>query len=200
CCTPKVRAKTNVWGVPMTKYSDDLKARVVREYLEGVDGYKPLARKYGISSHSLIVEWVRVFRALGAEGLKRKKVREVYSVQFKLDVLHWMKSNRASLSETATHFGLKRRSTLATWKEIMESEGVAGLEPKPKGPLPMPKKSRKKRILPLSREEQLERENELLRLEVSYLKKRKAFQENPGAYLEKHKQRYPSSSPKKDSD
>lgn len=40
----------------------------------------------------------------------------------------------------------------------------------------------------MSREEQLERENELLRLEVAYLKKLKAFRENPDTFLEKHKQ------------
>lgn len=51
----------------------------------------------------------------------------------------------------------------------------------------------------MSREEQLERENELLRLEVAYLKKLKAFRENPERFLEKHKQRLPSNSKKKDS-
>nr|WP_234396895.1 hypothetical protein [Bacillus massiliglaciei] len=51
-----------------------------------------------------------------------------------------------------------------------------------------------------SREEQLERENELLRLEVAYLKKLNAFQENPDAFLEKHRQRWHSNSTKKDSD
>ncbi|MFB1052079.1 hypothetical protein [Paraliobacillus sp. JSM ZJ581] len=51
----------------------------------------------------------------------------------------------------------------------------------------------------LSREELLERENELLRLEVANLKKLKAFQEDPDAYLEKHKQRWHSNSKKKDS-
>ncbi|SES46248.1 hypothetical protein [Psychrobacillus sp. OK032] len=52
----------------------------------------------------------------------------------------------------------------------------------------------------MSREEQLERENELLRLEVAYLKKLKAFRENPDAFLEKHKQRSPLNLKKKDSD
>ena len=51
----------------------------------------------------------------------------------------------------------------------------------------------------ISREEQLERENELLRLEIAYLKKLKAFQENPNAFLEKHKQQWHSNSKKKDS-
>ena len=52
----------------------------------------------------------------------------------------------------------------------------------------------------MSREEELERENELLRLEVAYLKKLKAFRENPDAFLEKHKQHWHSNSNKKDSD
>ena len=52
----------------------------------------------------------------------------------------------------------------------------------------------------MSREEQLERENELLRLEVAYLKKLKAFRENPDAFLEKHKQQSPLNSKKKGSD
>jgi transposase len=45
-------------------------------------------------------------------------------------------------------------------------------------------------------EQKLERENELLRLEVEYLKKLRAFQMNPEDYLEKHKQRYHSNSKK----
>ena len=51
----------------------------------------------------------------------------------------------------------------------------------------------------MTREQKLERENELLRLEVAYLKKLKAFQMDPDGYLEKHKQRYHSNS-KKNSD
>ncbi|MGG2082070.1 hypothetical protein [Lysinibacillus pakistanensis] len=52
----------------------------------------------------------------------------------------------------------------------------------------------------MSREEQLDRENELLRLEVAYLKKVKAFRENPDAFLKKHKQQSPLNSKKKGSD
>jgi transposase len=45
-------------------------------------------------------------------------------------------------------------------------------------------------------EQKLERENELLRLEVEYLKKLRAFQMDPEGYLEKHKQRYHTNSKK----
>ena len=65
--------------------------------------------------------------------------------------------------------------------------------------------SKKSKVIPtknekeMSREVQLERENELLRL-VAYLKKLKAFRKNPDAFLEKHKQQLPLNSKKKDSD
>jgi len=51
----------------------------------------------------------------------------------------------------------------------------------------------------MTREQKLERENELLRLEMEYLKKLRAFQMDPEGYLEKHRQRYHSNS-KKNSD
>ncbi|MFP7298998.1 hypothetical protein [Neobacillus niacini] len=44
--------------------------------------------------------------------------------------------------------------------------------------------------------QKLERENELLRLEVEYLKKLRALQMDPEGYLKKHKQHYHSNSKK----
>lgn len=76
---------------------------------------------------------------------------------------------------------------------------MEGLQKKPKGRPPMARKKKQKPKKEMSREKQLEREIELLRLENAYLKKLKAFQENPNAFLEKHKQRWHSNSTKKDS-
>ena len=87
-------------------------------------------------------------------------------------------------------------------KEFHE-QGVEGLKPKPKGRPSMskkPNKQKKKEEKKLTREEELERENELLRLENAYLKKLRAFRENPNVFLEKHKQNWHSNSKKKDSD
>ena len=58
---------------------------------------------------------------------------------------------------------------------------------------------KKKESTEMTREQKLERENELLRLEVEYLKKLRAFQMDSEGYLEKHRQRYHSNS-KKNSD
>ncbi len=78
-----------------------------------------------------------------------------------------------------------------------------GLQRKSKGRQSMSKKLKpttNNQEKTMSREEQLERENELLRLEVAYLKKLKAFRENPDAFLEKHKLPSPSNLNKKDFD
>src|SRR5690606_28521775 len=122
---------------------------------------------------------------------------------FKVDVLHFMKRSGASYQETAIQFGLNNLSLIVNWNRRFLAEGVEGLEERAKGRPPMTKKPKPNAEKPekaLSREQQLERENELLRLEVAYLKKLKAFQENPDAFLEKHKQRWRSNFTKKGSD
>jgi transposase len=186
----------------MAKYNDNFKAKIVQEYLNGILGYKLLVRKYGMPSSTPIKQWVQAYKVFGAESLLRKISMKTYSVQFKLDVLHFMKHSSTSYQETAIRFGMNNPSLIASWNSKFLQEGIAGLE-KTKGRPSMPKKpktpaSKSNKIM--SREEQLERENELLRLEVAYLKKLKAFRETPDAYLEKLKQHWPSNSKKTDLD
>jgi transposase len=175
------------------KYSDDLKLKVVEEYQEGHLGIRPLAKKYGIKSKSVVERWIKVYEKLGAEGLRSKKHNDSYSVQFKLDVLSYMKRTGSSETDTALHFGLTNPTTIARWKKAFLEGKVEGLN-KHKGRPPMSKK--KKTEQKTTYEQELERENELLRLEVEYLKKLRAFRMDPEGYLEKHKQRYHSNSKK----
>lgn len=187
----------------MAKYRARFKLKVVQEYLEGKLGYQLLSKKYEMPSSTPIKQWVRAYKAFGKEGLERKTGKEVYAVQFKLDVLHFMKQTGASYQDTAIEFNMNNPALIANWNSQFLKEGIEGLQEKSKG---RPSMSKKPKITPakeektMSREAQLERENELLRLEVAYLKKLKAFRENPDAYLEKHKQRWPLNSKKKDSD
>jgi transposase len=186
----------------MSKYSENFKLEVVMEYLQGSLGYTLLAKKYGMPDKSPIIGWVRAYQAFGKEGLRRKRSKQVFPVQFKLNVLNFMKQTGASYRETAIAFKMNNPSLIANWSSTLRKEGIGGLQEKAKGRSSMSKNHKKessKSEKELTREEQLERENELLRLENSYLKKLKAFQENPNAYLEKHKQRWYSNSKKKDS-
>lgn len=187
----------------MTKYSDEFKLKVVRAYLEGSLGYTSLAKAFNISTESLIKRWVRAYKEFGEAGLRRIRVKHVFPVKFKLDVLNFMKQTGASYLDTAIQFNMNNPSLIANWNRIFLKEGIEGLKEKVKGRPPMSKNPKIKAVKQEgteSREELLEREIELLRLEVAYLKKLKAFRENPNAYLEKYKQRWHSNSKKKDSD
>lgn len=185
----------------MAKYSESFKLMVVREYLEGPLGYSLLARKYDIKSGTQLKNWVAVYKKHGVEGLYRKKNNAVYSVQFKLDVLSFMKRTGASVTETALQFGLTNPPMITSWKKTFLEGGTEALD-RPKGRPSMSEQEKNrmnktcKQNSEMTREQKLERENELLRLEIEYLKKLRAFQMDPEGYLEKHKQRYHSNSKK----
>lgn len=182
----------------MAKYSEQFKFMLVREYQKGKIGYDLLAEKHHMKNSSPIKRWVKLYEKFGMDGLMRKKHNQTYSVQFKLDVLSFMKRTGSSEMETALHFGLTNPPMIASWKKSFHERGVEGLN-KPKGRPPMSDKAKSKKNtkqIEMTYEQKLERENELLRLEVEYLKKLRAFQMDPEGYLEKHKQRYHSNSKK----
>jgi transposase len=184
----------------MTKYDEQFKLKIVKEYQEGKLGYSLLAKKYGIKSHNLIKKWIKVFDKFGVNGLLRKRNNEVYSVQFKIDVLDYMKKTRASLMDTALQFGITTPSLISVWNKSYMAGGIEALGIlKGRPPMSNEAKNRNKKTnkeQEMTYEQKLERENELLRLEVEYLKKLRAFQMDPDVYLEKHKQRYHSNSKK----
>ena len=185
----------------MAKYSEEFKIMVVQEYLNGPLGYALTAKKYKPLAESQLRRWVRAYKEFGRSGLAVKKKNQFYSVQFKLDVLNFMKQTGASYQDTAIQFNMNNPNLIAGWNSKFLNQGMEGLE-QTKGRPSMSKKTKTtatKSEKVISREKQLERENELLRLEVAYLKKLKAFRENPDAFLEKHKQPSPSNSKKKGS-
>lgn len=183
------------------RYSDKFKLKIVTEYLEGPLGYKLLAKKYNIPSSTPIKRWVKAFKSFGIKGITNKHSRSVYPFQFKLDVLSFIKETGASYQDAAIKFNLNQPSLIARWNSTFLRKGIEGLKGKLGGSSSMSNKENKKQLKQrnIMSQKELERENELLRLEVAYLKKLKAFQENPNAYLEKHKQHWHSNSKKKGS-
>ncbi|MCC5468734.1 helix-turn-helix domain-containing protein, partial [Pelosinus baikalensis] len=185
----------------MAKYSESFKLKVVKEYLGGPLGIELLARKYEIKSHRQLLYWVQLYKEHGAAGLARTKKNKAYTVQFKLDVLSFMKRTGASLTETALEFGLTNPPMISSWKKRLLEGGAEALS-RPRGRPSMKHKTKIEQVkhphkkIEMTREQKLERDNELLRLEVEYLKKLRAFQMDPEGYLEKHKQQYHSNSKK----
>jgi len=114
----------------MTKYSEEFKAKIVREYLEGSIGYEALAVKHGVKSKTQIQNWVAAYRAFGAEGLAVKAGRSVYSAAFKRQVLSYMAESGATFSEAAFRFGINNPATVAQWSTALRKGGETALEGK----------------------------------------------------------------------
>lgn len=59
----------------MTKFNLDFRIKVVTEYLSG-KGSTALARAYGISTHSIILDWVHRFEWRGIKDLKGRSMSQ----------------------------------------------------------------------------------------------------------------------------
>lgn len=155
------------------KYSYEVKLKVVEEYLKGKLSYQSLRDKYDISDRSLIINWVESYRNFGKDGLKPKKGKTKYSLDFKLNVLHFKQETGASYRETAREFGLNNPSLIANWRRVYLEGGAQNLE-KPIGRPPEVKKksdqkntnNKKLKSSVSSEKEELKR----LRQEITYLK------------------------------
>ena len=112
----------------MAKSSEDLKVKVVKEYQDGFLGIRLLAKKYGIISKSEVGRWIQLYEKFGDEGLKRNKHSQSYPVQFKLDVLSFIKRTGSSEMETALHFGMKNPNIIASWKKSFREGDAEALE------------------------------------------------------------------------
>ena len=114
----------------MTKYSEEFKGKIVREYLNGSVGFEALAAKYGVKSKTQVQNWVAAYRAFGPEGLAVKSGRTVYSADFKRQVLAFMEEKEATYSEAAFHFGINNPATVAQWRSAFRKNGEGALERK----------------------------------------------------------------------
>jgi len=158
----------------MSKYDEGFKLIVVNAYLAGEGGYLYLAKKFGIKSKTNIEKWVHTFKAFGKEGLENKKNNNVYSIQFKLDVLNYKLRTGDSFAKVALDFAIPEPTLILNWFKKWQAEGIEGLS-KAKGRPSMSNTSKKKTIeKELTKEQQLEKEVELLKAENAYLKKLRA--------------------------
>jgi len=174
----------------MAKYSEQYKLHIVGQYLAGSVGTKRLADNHGIG-RSVVERWVRLYRLHGLDGLKKKFTH--YSAEFKLSVLRHMWDNELSCSQAAAVFNIRDPAAVGIWERRHHEGGIEALRPRPRG---RPKMSTRptKKPSPASgkartREEELQAENEQLRMEVAYLKKLHALvqAQEKSAQAKKHK-------------
>lgn len=160
----------------MTKFDEQFKLKVVREYLGKRTGSKTLAKKYGCPSSS-VEDWVSLYRAHGKDGLKKKY--SSYSAKFKLSVLQHMWDNQLSYGHTAAAFNIRNHAAVGKWERSYREGGFDALIPCQRGrPKQMSAPTTKPEPSPddekRTREELLAELNQL-RMENAYLKKLRAL-------------------------
>ena len=106
--------------------------------------------------------------------MDHKISKQVFSAGFKRKVLETRWKDKLSFKETAELFNLDNPSLIAAWQKRYLDEGILGLQPKPKGRLPMKtKKEIKLQIDSIQKSDkerikELEAENARLKYEISF--------------------------------
>jgi len=157
------------------KFSIQEKEHIVLSALEsGCDSYHSIARKYK-TSHRLISLWVDSYKAHGISGLSFKNELS-YTGELKYKLLQERISNGLSLHQLSVKY-LISPSILSIWQRKYKEGGVTALfMTKRKGrPAKPSNRGKTKQVKVLSNEEQLLKDNELLRAENDYLKKLQAL-------------------------
>jgi transposase len=159
------------------KYTHEFKVRCVEAALKGNESLHSVARQKGVDRTNLRL-WIGLYEKYGKAGLKPRRNRH-YDVGFKLQVLETIDKEFLSLRSACVRFNIPSESVIISWQKAYASKGQLGLIAKPKGRPPnmkspikrKPRKSSK----PLTREEELLKENEYLKAENELLKKLQAL-------------------------
>ena len=151
------------------KHSADFKLQLIKEHEQGTS-VGSLSGKWNIST-SLIRKWIDHHRSNGAKGLL-PKLYFYYTRAFKLKVVNAYEDKGLSLRDCCLQFNIPTQSTIRSWAAKYEQLGLEGLREQKGRPTNMKKdKPEAKKAEPLTRLEELEKENLYLRAENDFLKK-----------------------------
>lgn len=156
------------------KYTLDFKQECLRLVLKGEHSISSLSKELGLDS-SLLSLWCRQYEYKGVQGLLPKRNKQ-YTPSFKLDVLQRIEKDCLSLDQACILFDIGSAASIINWQRRYKSLGLKGLKNQPKGrPIGMKSKFRKNNSIPLTREEELLKENKYLKAELDLLKKLQAL-------------------------
>lgn len=143
----------------MTKYSPELKAQIVHEYLSNKGSTRILGRKYNIN-HRLIRNWIQRYKAQGINALKNRRKKRKFTADFKLNVIDYYQTHEDSTADVAFKFDLLP-SQVSIWCLQFKRDGIEALKPHPKG-RPSKVKHPKKQVRHLNHKTEVERLKEEL--------------------------------------
>ena len=122
-------------------------------------------------------KWVSFYKTYGKDGLLPRK-NQSYSAEFKIKILKTIEKKSLSLLATGIMFNIPDFGIIVKWKKDFDNFGIEGLQSKQRDkPKSMSdyKRKKSKSDKPLTREEELLKENERLRCENELLKKLQAL-------------------------
>jgi len=59
-------------GQKFQRYTDEQKAKIISEYLEGNESTKSIAEKYGITSRKTVFTWLKKYRTTGSTNNSKR--------------------------------------------------------------------------------------------------------------------------------
>lgn len=187
------------------KYSWEFKLECVEKYLEGKWQETPKGAGSTITFHHKIVEWTRIYKLHGVDGLKHQSENKIWTAEKRFELVTDVLAGN-SIMAVAIKAGINN-GQLYQWVRKYKQFGYDGLqlrkERKPKGP-DMSKDNKPKDLTKSEKEELilLRKQNEYLRTENAYLKKLRALivQKQAESSVKAKKQQSSEDSEKKDTD
>ena len=178
----------------MAKYSFEFKMMLVNEYMNGQRGCKYIAKKHGLR-HSIVERWVANYKHFGEDGLKRSRIQQTYTFEFKLHVVELYLTSELSYQELALQVGMTDPARITRWVLDYRAAGPEALKPKKKGrKRTMDKEKVICKIENGDSEEQkellkqLQEENLRLRIENAFLKEARRLRLEEEALLRKQRE------------
>jgi len=133
-------------------------------------GCDSVATQLGVRPSALRSLYDR-WRIWGTEVLVSKPATRTYTFDLKWEIVQRYEAGESKV-ELAQAYGLSAPSLIESWLRAYRTDGVAGLQPKPRG---RPTRDPDAPGPPETELERLRRENERLRAEVAYLGKLRAL-------------------------
>ncbi|SEQ88017.1 Transposase and inactivated derivatives, partial [Treponema bryantii] len=106
----------------MSKYSKELKLKIVLDYIEKHISPEQQEKAYGVNS-SQIRQWIAQYKLNG----KFTEPTRNFSGEFKLKVLNYQQEHRLSDSQTSLIFGITNIGTICAWRKKYITGGTEAL-------------------------------------------------------------------------
>ena len=100
--------------MPKTKYSEELKLKVIYYVLEGHSMYQ--AAKEFYAGKGTVQKWMNAYRIHGVNGICIKQNNHnKYTGDFKVHVIEYKQNNQLSARQVAAHFNIPSWQSILSW-------------------------------------------------------------------------------------